>query len=163
MKKILVIIILVLCGLSTAAWAAEKNMKHMPEGMRAKKEFLASLNLTDAQKKDLAALKLENEKRGIALRAKAETAKLELHELLMADAPDHTAIEKMMAELIKTETDIRMNKIDGWFAANKMLTADQQKIWIKALRVGTMQAMGGKNKGMHRPMGEREPSRPDMK
>ncbi len=163
MKKFIVIVILAVCSLSIAAWAADKDMQKMPRGKQMKKEFIASLNLTDAQKKDLASLKLENEKRGIELRAKAETAKLDLRHLLMADAPDRAGIEKKMAELIKYETDLRMNKIDGWFAANKMLTPDQQKIWIKALRAGTMQAMGGRNKGMHRPMGEQEPPHPDMK
>lgn len=143
MKKILPAIVLALFCIGTAGWAAESDQRPPKEKMT--KQFLASLNLTDAQKKDMANVKVETEKRAIELRAKAETSRLELRQLLMADVPDQGAIEKKMSELVKRETDIRMNKIDGWFAANKMLTPDQQKIWVKALRTGTMRAMKGRH------------------
>lgn len=151
MKKIFVIIIIAMLTLSTNARSEEKDSK-MPRRIHGEKKLLVSLNLTDAQKKDMAALRLESEKRGIDLRAKAETARIELRSLLMAETPDQSAIEKKVTELIKHESNIRMAKIDGWFAANKMMTPEQQKIWIRALRAGAQQANGAGRNGMHRPM-----------
>jgi Spy/CpxP family protein refolding chaperone len=148
MKKLIVVVILAVFGVSAAVWAADNDAKQMPRHMPGKKDFLASLHLTDAQKKDLSRLKLETEKKGIDLRAKAATAKLELRHLLMADAPDQKAIEKKLAEVAKAESELRMNRIDGWFAANKLMTPEQQKVWIKALRTGSMRAMEGHRRGM---------------
>jgi Spy/CpxP family protein refolding chaperone len=157
MKKILVAAALILFGFSTVVLAADNDTKQMPRRMQGMKAYMASLNLTDAQKKELSQLKVDTEKRGIELRAKAATAKLDLKQLLMSESPDQTAIQKKMSEVAKEESDVRMNRIDGWFAANKMLTPDQQKVWLKALRFGTERAMRrhamnmNRNRQMHRP------------
>jgi len=143
MKKLLSFIVLALFGASLTGWAADADAQPAGRRMHAKKNFLASLNLTDAQKKDMARLKLENGKQAIELRAKAETSKLELRHLLMADSPDQASIGKKMAEAAKWEAELRMNKVDGWFAINKMLTPDQQKVGKQALRAGTLKAAKG--------------------
>ncbi len=148
MKKLLSFIVLALFGASLTGWAADTDTQQAGRRMHAKKNFLASLNLTDAQKKDMARLKLENGKQAIELRAKAETSKLELRHLLMADAPDQAAIAKKMSEAAAREAELRMNKVDGWFAINKMLTPDQQKVWKQALRAGTLRAAKGNRDGM---------------
>lgn len=153
MKTLLSLIVLALFGASLTGWAADADTQRAGRRMHAGKHFLASLNLTDAQKKDMARLKLEHGKQAIELRAKAETAKLELRHLLMADAPDHAAIAKKMAEAAKADGELRMNKIDGWFAVNKMLTPEQQKVWIQALRAGTLKAAKGSRDAMRGGMG----------
>jgi Spy/CpxP family protein refolding chaperone len=153
MKKLVAAIIIAVFCLTSAAPAAQADAKPMHKRMENKKNFIASLKLTDAQKKDMSNLKLETEKKAIELRAAAATAKVELRHLLMSDTPDQAAIDKKMADVAKTESALRMNKIDAWFRANKMLTPDQQKLWIKALRAGTMEAMERGREGMKRPMG----------
>ena len=158
MKKFIAAAILAVCAIGGPAWAAETDTQPTHNREHRGKEFIATLHLTDAQKKDLSALKMATEKKAIELRAQAETAKLELRHALMSDTPDQSVIEKKMSELVKCESDLRMNKVDGWFAINKALTPEQQKIWVKALRAGTLRAMAEGRGGMNRSM--RHPGRP---
>lgn len=141
MNKTLVLIALGCFLLSASAFAADNDAKQAQARMRPGKNFLASLNLTDAQKKDMAKLRSDMEKKGVELRAKAATSKIELRDLLMADQPDQAAIAKKVDEVAKREADVRMNRVNGWFETNKLLTPEQQKIWIKALRFATARDM----------------------
>jgi Spy/CpxP family protein refolding chaperone len=141
MKKVLLVILFGSFLCASSAFAADADTKQPGRRMQGKGAFLASLNLTDAQKKDMGKLRADIEKRGVELRAKAETARIELRELLMSDTPDQSAIEKKMDDVAKREADLRMNRVNGWFETNKLLTPEQQKLWVKALRAGTMRGM----------------------
>ncbi|HLP17449.1 MAG TPA: Spy/CpxP family protein refolding chaperone [Bacteroidota bacterium] len=141
MKKILIAVTLGLFCSALPAFAFDTDAPHSRRHLQGKDGFLASLNLTDSQKSDLRKLRTEREKRGVELRANMEKARIDLRALLMSDTPDKSAIEKKMKDVAQCEADLRMNRIDGWFETNKLLTPDQQKIWVKALRVGTMRAM----------------------
>jgi len=114
----------------------KKPMPHM--GMD---HLLAKLKLTDEQKKQMKELKFETEKKAIALRSTLALSKLELGRLLTADAPDKDAIEKKINEIAANETALHMNKLDGWFEANKLLTPEQQIVWRKVLRTEAMKHM----------------------
>lgn len=80
-----------------------------------------------------------------------ETARVELRQLLKADAPDKSAIEKKMSDIADLTVQLHMIKINSWFAVNKLLTPDQQKTWKKVLenapamrRHRMMNRMGGR-------------------
>jgi Spy/CpxP family protein refolding chaperone len=158
MKNILMLIAIGFFCYGASAFAADTDAKQPQPRMQSRQNFIASLNLTDAQKKDMGKLRTEMEKKAVELRAKAQTARIELRELLMADTPDKSAIGKKMDEVAKREADLRMNRIDGWFETNKLLTPEQQKLWVKALRFGTARAMrqshgaNGRAQMMSRPM-----------
>jgi Spy/CpxP family protein refolding chaperone len=128
-----------------------------PRGQR----FMQQLKLTDQQRKDISDLRMEMAKQAIAEQAKIKTARLELAELFKADSPDKSAIETKVEEISGLQTGIRQARIDHWFAVNKLLNPDQQKIWKSMLGRTWMQnrmnAMGSRGRGfqMHQrnPMG----------
>ncbi|MGE5315080.1 MAG: Spy/CpxP family protein refolding chaperone [Acidobacteriota bacterium] len=158
MKKVFIATLLALFLFGASTQAADNDAKAQPPRRMPGRDFIASLNLTDAQKKDIAKIRSETQKRGVDLKAKAEKARIELRELLMAETPDQSAIEKKLNEVAENEADIRMNRIDGWFETNKLLTPDQQKQWVKALRFETAREMrqgrgAGMGARMRRPMG----------
>lgn len=95
---------------------------------------LKKLNLTDDQKAQLQKVHFEVEKKEIELKSKVELARLELRNLLMADAPDQSALKKKIEEVAMNESALHINKLNGWFEANKLMTPEQQKIWREVLR-----------------------------
>ncbi len=116
---------------------AEKRMEHM-----RRPDIFAKLKLTDEQKTQLKDLKFETMKKEIDLRSKLALSKLELGRLVSAEDPDKDAIQKRIAEIAANKTALALNKLNGWFDANKILTPEQQKIWRVELRTRVMDHMG---------------------
>lgn len=145
MKKYFVaMLIIALVGISNAQEQPseppmKKPMPHM--GQMGKDNPMAKLKLTDEQKKQMKELKFETAKKAIELRSKLALSKLELGRLLASDAPDRDAIEKKINEVAANETALHINKLDGWFEANKFLTPEQQKEWREVLRAESMKHM----------------------
>ena len=52
-----------------------------------------------------------------------------------------TPSRKKINEVAANETALHMNKLDGWFEANKFLTPEQQKEWREVLRAEAMKHM----------------------
>jgi Spy/CpxP family protein refolding chaperone len=100
-------------------------------------KFIKDLKLTEEQKKDVDKIRLAMEKQQIAQKAKNETARLDLQQLFKEDNPNKPAIEKKLNEVANLEVQMRMIKVDSWFAVNKLLTLEQQKTWKKALVAGS--------------------------
>jgi Spy/CpxP family protein refolding chaperone len=94
----------------------------------------AGLKLTDDQKVQFEKISFDVQKKQIELRAKLETSRLELKRLIAADQLDKAAVEKKMTEIANQQVALHMNHISGWAEKNKVLTADQQKIWKKMLQ-----------------------------
>ena len=95
--------------------------------------MMKDLNLSDAQKEQFEKITFDMQKKQIEVKAKLETAKLELRRLIGADNLDKAAIEKKMNEIASQQVTLRMNHINAWSEKNKALNADQQKIWKKIL------------------------------
>lgn len=113
--------------------------------------MLKKLNLTADQQKQFDASRDGMTKQMIDHRAKMQTARLELQQLLKADAPERAAIEKKMKEIADLGVKGQLIRVDHWFAVNKILTPEQQKEWKNALehgpqmvREGMMQRMKGR-------------------
>lgn len=149
--------------LSAAMAFGQQGLGNGPGSMAGQmgQRFMQQLNLTDQQRKDISDLRLEMAKQAIAQQAKIKTARLELAELFKADSPDKSAIEAKVKEISGLQTDMRQARIDHWFAVNKLLNPDQQKIWKGMLGRMWMQhrmnAMGSRARGFqmrqNRPMG----------
>jgi Spy/CpxP family protein refolding chaperone len=143
MKKYLVAMLVVaLFGISNAQEQSSEPPMKRPMSHMDKENPMAKLKLTDEQKKQMKELKFETDKKAIELRSKSALSKLELGRLLASDAPDKDAIEKKINEVAANETALHINKLDGWFEANKFLTPEQQKEWRKVLRAEAMERMG---------------------
>ena len=97
------------------------------ENVRAR--VLRELKLTDDQKKSIESLRFEMRKKAVEQQAQVKTARLELAELFKADQPNQSAIQKKVGEISQLQSQQRLLFVDHWFAVNKLLTPDQQKIW----------------------------------
>ena len=142
MRQYFAVVLLVACfGVANAQDNPQEPPMKKPTSHMNKENFMAKLNLTDAQKKQLKDLKFETDKRAIDLRSKLALSKLELGKLLSSEAPDKDAIEKKISEVASNEAAVHTNRLDGWFEANKILTPEQQKDWRKVLRIAAMEHM----------------------
>lgn len=121
-------IVLRLTLLTVAAFAFAFSQPGPKHGMHA------DLKLTADQQSQFEKISFEIKKKQIELNAKVETARLELQRLLSADQLDKSAVEKKMTEIANHQVVLRMNHINGWTEKNKVLNADQQKIWKKMLQ-----------------------------
>jgi Spy/CpxP family protein refolding chaperone len=126
MKRLIVMMAAVLMLFSAQLYSQPDDTKQIHK-------FMGKLNLTDEQKKDVEKIHFDAEKQTIAQKAKVETAQIELQQLLKADTPDKTAIEKKINDIADLKVQMHMIKINSWFAINKLLTPDQQKVWKKVL------------------------------
>jgi Spy/CpxP family protein refolding chaperone len=137
MKRLMAMVAAVLMIFSVQSFSRPDGTKHI-------QKFMEKLNLTDEQKKDVEKIHFDAEKQTIAQKAEMETARVELQQLLKTNTPDKSDIEKKISEMSDIGVQVRMIKINSWFAINKLLTPDQQKIWKVALEYGAMNRMGEK-------------------
>ena len=99
------------------------------------KKMMKELKLTDTQKEQFEKNAFDKQKRQIELKAKLETFKLELRRLLTAETIDKTAIEKKMNDIASQQVALHMNNLNTWTENNKLLNAEQQKIWKTMLKL----------------------------
>lgn len=95
--------------------------------------MMERLKLTDEQKKDVEKMRFDMAKQGIDRQAKIKTARVEVAQLFRADNPDKAAIEKKINEISQLQAQGKLAFVNHWFAVNKILTPDQQKIWKQML------------------------------
>jgi Spy/CpxP family protein refolding chaperone len=93
------------------------------------RRMLGQLKLTDDQRKDVEKLRFDLRKKSVDQQARLKTSRLELAELFKADNPDQSAIQKKASDISQLQSQQRAMLIDHWFAVNKLLTPDQQKVW----------------------------------
>jgi len=105
------------------------QQKERPNPMPHRQGNMEKLNLTDSQKKDVEKLNTDFAKKRVDQQAKVKTARIDLQALLKSDAPDKAAIEKKVEEISGLQAQNRVLGIEHWFAVNKLLTPDQQKVW----------------------------------
>ncbi len=156
----LFLIILLTSTLAVAAIAQPRRGMEPPMANRPIVKFMDDLNLTDSQKKEFEKFRDESSKQMIALRSKKATLGVELRELFRAESPDKGAIDKKLGEISQVESQMRQQRINHWFAVNKTLTPEQQKVWKKALAAGKVQQQ---RRAMMMNRGMRDGMRDDMR
>jgi len=92
------------------------------------------MKLTDQQKKQVEQMRFDMEKQLVGVRAKMQTARLDLRQLLAADNPDKAAIETKMGEISQVALQVHSIRLNEWFEVNKILNPDQQKVWKEMLK-----------------------------
>ncbi|MGC8595276.1 MAG: Spy/CpxP family protein refolding chaperone [Candidatus Kryptoniota bacterium] len=95
--------------------------------------LIGSLNLTADQKQEFNRIKFDLMKKQIDLRAKIANAKIDYEQLASASSPDQSALESKLDEISRLQAQVWKNRLDSWFAVNKILTPEQQKIWKRVL------------------------------
>jgi Spy/CpxP family protein refolding chaperone len=86
-----------------------------------------ALNLSDEQKTQIHQIMLDTRKKNIDTKAKLELARLELHELMRADAPDQKKIDVKITEVSKLRETMMRARIESHLAMQKLLTPEQRK------------------------------------
>ena len=130
MKQLFVLSTILILSVSLAA--AQGNMNPRNRGANNRDRLFGSLNLTDEQKKSIETLRFEMQKKAVAQQARMKTSRLELAELFKADPPNQSAIQKKIGDIAELQSQSRILRVDHWFAVNKLLTPEQQKIWKRA-------------------------------
>lgn len=115
-------------------------------------QMMERLKLTDEQKKEMEKSRFDMIKQAIDREAKVKTARVELAQLFRADNPDKGSIEKKINEISQLQAQGKLAHVNHWFAVNKMLTPEQQKIWKNMLgQAMMMKRMNNMRQGFQRP------------
>jgi Spy/CpxP family protein refolding chaperone len=149
-------VILLACTLTAGialAQPADQPMNRREGGrmggqMGGQMAMMKKLNLTEDQQTQARKLHIDFQKKQIQNRARIQLARLDLGQLLQADKPDRSAIEKAMRDIASMETDAKLAKVDEMIAFRNLLTPDQQKI-MKEQRMNRWRGMRGRT-GMFR-------------
>ena len=127
----------ILAALLLSAQAAAQNrpQREMPGRM------MEQLNLTDDQQKQFDALASAFRKDMVDRRAEIAKARLELLDLLKAESPNQAQITDQLVKVGNLESTAKSGALGHWFAVNKILTPEQQKLWKKGLMRMARQGM----------------------
>lgn len=121
-------------------------------GSGGRMRFIDELNLTDQQQKQIDQIRDEAMRMQIDRRAEIAKLRVDLRQLVKADKPDQSAIEKKMKEIASLRSSSEAQRLNTWFTINKALTPEQQKVWKDAL--GRHMEMGGRFGMRNRPQGD---------
>ena len=87
----------------------------------------ARLDLTDAQKKQLADVREKQQRRAIQTRADLEVAQLDLRKAMRAETPNAAAINAQIDKVSKLRADAHKSRVAAFLEARALLTPEQQK------------------------------------
>jgi Spy/CpxP family protein refolding chaperone len=116
------------CGLG-ATLAAQPNRgrargpRQGPDPARLQEQ----LGIDAEQAEQLQQIKRDQQKAHVRLRADMEIARMELEELLAADAVNEAAVAAKVDEVAKLQTAALQARIDGRLAVRKILSAEQAR------------------------------------
>ncbi len=140
MKTTLMMTILSFLVVSGGAFAQTEQQQSKSKSRWENPKGARELKLTDEQKKDIQKIKFDLMQKQIDVRSKIAHARLDYEQLTSADSPDEDAITSKIDEIAKLQVQLKKNLVSGWFAVNKILTPDQQKIWKRVLQHPRMAA-----------------------
>ena len=100
----------------------------------------ARLDLTDAQKKQLADVREKQQRKAIQSRADLDVARLDLRKAMKAETPNAAAINTQIDKVSKLRADAQKSRVAAFLEARALLTPEQQK----QLREGPMHGPGKK-------------------
>jgi Spy/CpxP family protein refolding chaperone len=138
MKSVAIVLALALTVGAAVAQPADKSM-------------MQKLNLTEEQQAQIRKLRVDFQKKEIQNEAKIKLARLDLGQMVQADKPDRSSIEKAIRDISSLQTDTKIARVDQMLAIRNILTPDQLKTW-KEQRMNRRAMMRGRM-GMNRRQG----------
>ncbi|MCI0705935.1 MAG: Spy/CpxP family protein refolding chaperone [Ignavibacteriae bacterium] len=129
--KQLFLTILFLTLIGATAFSQEGQMRR---GEPRRMEMEKRLNLSDDQRDQIQQLRTEFQKQQITQRGKIQLARIELRELLRADKPDKSAIEKKIQETSQLQAQQQIARVNHMLTVRNVLTPEQQKIMREEMR-----------------------------
>ena len=94
-----------------------------------KREARERLNLTSDQEKSIKDIKSKSGKDLIDLRASMQKKRIDLGNAWNADSPDRAQVEGLMKDIGTLQLTMKMVLFDADQAVNKLLTAEQRKVY----------------------------------
>jgi Spy/CpxP family protein refolding chaperone len=140
MKPMVFVLALVLAGGTALAQPSDRPMmgrggQGMMGGQTAR---MQKLNLTDEQQAQIQKLRVDFQRKAIQNEAKIRLARLDLAQMMRADKPDRSAIEKTIREIASVQTDTKLARVDEMLAIRGLLTPEQ----LKTLKKNRMNGWG---------------------
>ncbi len=139
MKKIILFILLA-TGIAVAQpQSLDKDGRLLRSDRQGK--IFKRLDLKPEQMAKVKTLRSQLQKDQIGVRAKIQTARIELRDQFDKDKPDRAMIESKLNEISKLQNELKLKTAGFWFDVNALLTPDQQKIWkrVPAFALGQEQ------------------------
>lgn len=146
--------VLVAAFVGSSVFAQDMPMRD-PEGGMFRGQMLERLKLSDDQHNQIEKLRTEFQKQQIGQRAKVQTARVELRQLMRADNPDKAAIEKKINEVSQLGAQLQVTRVNRLLAVRKILTPEQQKMIREGVRERMQQGFMGPRQRMQGFMGPR--------
>ena len=130
MKPVVLVLAIVLAAGTALAQPADQPNRRGNQGpMNGRMTLIQKLNLTEDQQAQIRKLHVDFQKKQIQNQAKIRLARLDLAQMIRADKPDQSAIEKAIRDISALETDTKIARVDQLLAIRNVLTPDQLKIW----------------------------------
>jgi Spy/CpxP family protein refolding chaperone len=127
----LVVGLLIGAGVLTRAMAGDWDRgghgmhgKHRGHGMM---RMLRALDLSDEQQEQVRSALVDARKTGIVSRAQLRVARMELHEALLQDSIDATAIEQLKEQIKTLQGALLDNRVKAQQAISSVLTPEQRQ------------------------------------
>ncbi len=130
-KTVIIAIALLLIASTTFAQMFGPRFGFPPDdGMwqRGITRLYDELKLTDEQKAKLQNLFFEFRKNQADIAGKLNKARIELQELLAAEKPDKSAIDRKLDEISGYMKELSKNRVERWLNIQQILTPEQRKI-----------------------------------
>ncbi len=112
------------------------------------------LKLTETQRSQVQKIRFGIMKQQIDLRAQIAQDRVDYAELASAENPDQNQLSAKIQDISKLKGQLHSNMLNAWFAVNKLLTPEQQKVWKRVLEHPMMFSRGSRmHPMMHRQNG----------
>ncbi len=149
MKTKIIIPFLVLMFAASAVFA-QRGLEHKRfsrhHGQMFGIEMLADeLKLTEQQLSQIKEQRFAREKNAIQTRSKIQLAELELRNLMQGDNPDENQGKGKIEEIGKLKTELRLNRVQGRLAVQKILTPEQKET-LKTIQKERLQNRRGEDR-----------------
>lgn len=119
---------IIIAGLALVLIASMSFAQIFPYGGGAWSRLYDDLKLTDEQKTKLQNLFFEFRKNQVDIAGKLSKARIELQQLLSAEKPDKSAIDKKIDEISGYMKEMTKNRVNHWMNVQQILTPEQRKI-----------------------------------
>ncbi len=126
--------------LGSGAAFAERSFMRVLEG-------IDGIDLTEAQREKLENAEIDHRKKMIRFRADLSIAELEEHTLMKNKDFDKAAVQEQIKKIGTVKTGMRMARLDNHDLLRQVLTDDQWKQFMGALRAGKGRHGGRKHFG----------------
>ena len=103
-------------------------------GMKMKEQMgkvMKELNLTDKQKEEIKALKLDNKKKAVDLKASLEKIQIAKHEMISSGKVDKDKFLKSVEQANKIKGELAYNEAVVKMKVYDLLDDNQKKVWLK--------------------------------